>query len=149
MESKLSLYNVLKIEPFIYDSSVDIDDQVKADQLKDMFQDRVKYNIYNLSLFERVVKNEPAKTGDRAVILKGRITYMKRLTKVARIMLGAMAGRAGVAVDIQIVDATTGDLLEEANIQGTSSGGTVFAGGIEEAFENAAQQVADFIKKNY
>ena len=99
MESKLSLYNVLKMEPFIYDSSVKIDDRAKADQLKDMFQDRVKYNIYNLSLFERVVKNEPARTGDRAVILKGRITYMKRLTKAARIMLGAMAGRAGVAVD--------------------------------------------------
>ena len=149
IESKLSSYNVLKMEPFIYDSSVEIDDQVKADQLKDMFQKRVKYDIYNLSLFERVIENEPVKPSDRAVILKGRILYMKRLTKTARFMLGAMAGRAGVAVDIQLVDATTKNVLGEANIQGTSSGGSIFAGGTEEAFENAAKQIADFIKNNY
>ena len=48
IESKLSSYNVLKMEPFIYDSSVEIDDQMKADQLRDMFQKRFKYDIYNL-----------------------------------------------------------------------------------------------------
>jgi hypothetical protein len=149
IESKLSSYNVFKMEPFIYDSSVEIDDQMKADQLKDMFQERVKYDIYNLSLFERVIENEPVKKSDRVVMLKGRITYMKRLTKTARIMLGAMAGRAGVAVDIQLVDPTTKNVLGEANIQGTSSGGSIFAGGTEEAFENAAQQIAEFIKNNY
>jgi Domain of unknown function (DUF4410) len=149
IESKLSSYNVFKIEPFIYDSSVEIDDQMKADQLKGMFQERVKYNIYNLSLFERVIENDPVKTGDRVVMLKGRITYMKRVTKTTRIMFGAMAGRAGVGVDIQLVDATTKTILGEANIQGTSSGGSVFAGGTEEAFENAAQQITDFIKNNY
>jgi len=149
IESKLSSYNVFKMEPFIYDSSVEIDDQMKADQLKGMFQERVKYGIYNLSLFERVIENEPVKSSDRVVMLKCRITYMKRLTKTARIMLGAMAGRAGVAVDIQLVDATTKNILGDANIQGTSSGGSIFAGGTEEAFENAAKQITDFIKNNY
>ena len=60
-----------------------------------------------------------------------------------------MAGRAGVAVDIQLVDPLTGNILGEANIQGTSSGGSVFAGGTEEAFENASQQIAEFVKNNY
>ena len=149
MGSKLSSYNVFKIEPFIYDSSVEIDDQMKADQLKSMFQERVKYDIYNLSLFERVIENEAIETSDQVVILKGQITYMKRVTKATRIMFGAMAGRAGVAVDIQLLDASTKNILGEANVQGTSTGGSIFAGGTEEAFENAAQQITDFIKNNY
>lgn len=146
---KLSAYHTLRIEPFVYDASVEIDDPVKADQLKQMLQSRTKFKIYNLTLFDKVLDTEPAGTDDDVVVLKGRITYMKRLTKTARIMLGAMAGRAGVSMDIQLVDPATGSVLGEAAIQGTSSGGSVFAGGTEEAFENAAQQIAEFVKNNY
>ena len=149
LTQKLSQYNCLKIEPFVYDAAVEIDDPVKADQLKNMLQSQTKFKIYNLSLFERVLDTESPTPGDRVVVLKGRITYMKRLTKAARVMLGAMAGRAGVAVDIQLVDPSTGSVLGEAGIQGTSSGGSVFAGGTEEAFENASLQIAEFVKNNY
>ena len=149
LTSKLSNYQIMKIEPFYYDSSVEIEDQGKADTLKKMFQERVKYNIYNLTLFEKVVDKEPVQLTDKVILLKGRITYMKRLTKTARIMLGAMAGRAGVAVNIHLVDAVTGDTLGEADIEGKSSGGTIFAGGTEQAFEEAAEQIAEFIKNNY
>ena len=149
MTQKLSQYNCLKIDPFVYDASVEIDDPVKADQLKNMLQSRTKFKIYNLSLFEQVLDVESPKTADRVVVLKGRITYMKRLTKAARAMLGAMAGRAGVAINIQLEDPATGSVLGKADIQGTSSGGSVFAGGTEEAFENAAQQIAEFVKNNY
>lgn len=146
---KLSAYHTLKIDPFVYDASVAIDDPVKADQLKQMLQSRTKFKVYNLTLFDKVLDTEPVAAVDGVVVLKGRITYMKRLTKAARVMLGAMAGRAGVAMDIQLVDPSTGSVLGEAAIQGTSSGGSVFAGGTEEAFENAAQQIAEFVKNNY
>ena len=149
LTSKLSNYTIMKIEPFDYDTSVEIEDQEKAHTLRKMFQDRVKYNIYNLSLFEKVVDTEPVQLTDKVILLKGKITYMKRLTKAARIMLGAMAGRAGVAVNIHLVDAVTGNTLGEADIEGKSSGGTIFAGGTDQAFEEAAQQIAEFIKNNY
>jgi len=149
LKSKLSKYNVLKINQFYYGPTVEIKDQEKADKLRDMFQERVKYHIYGLSLFEQVVDVEATKDIDRIVLLKGKITCMKRVTKFTRFMVGAMAGRARVDVDIQLVDGHTKDILGEANIKGTSTGGSVFAGGTEEAFKNAAQQVAEFINNSY
>lgn len=149
VRTKLSNYNVLKIEQFYYDSAVEIKSQEKADKLRDMFQERVKYDIYNLNLFEKVGSIESFKDTDRILSLKGKITYMKRVTKAARLMLGAMAGRARVDVDIQLLDSQTGDILGEASIKGTSTGGTIFAGRTEEAFHNASKQVAEFIKNSY
>ena len=149
LKSTLSKYQIMKIEPFFYDSTVEIMDQAKADALKQMFQERVKYNIYTLNLFAKVVDKEPIQETERVVLLKGRITYMKRLTKTARIMLGAMAGRAGVAVHVQLEDGLSGESLGEADIEGKSSGGTIFAGGTEQAFEEAANQIAEFVKNNY
>ena len=149
MTQKLSMYNVLKIDPFVYDASVKIDDPVKADELKNKLQAETKFKIYNLSLFEKVVDTEPVQAGDREVMLKGRITFMKRVTEATRIMFGAMAGRSGVAITVQMVDPATQSVLGEADIQGTSSGGSVFAGTTEEAFGNTTQQIADFVKKHY
>jgi hypothetical protein len=149
VKTKLSGYHVMKIEPFIYDSCVEITNPEAAEKLRAMFQERVKYDIYKLSLFEKVVTDEPINDGNTIVLMKGRITYMKRVTRFTRIMAGAMAGRSRVDVVIQLADATTGELLGEADIKGTSKGGSIFAGGTEEAFENAAQLVAQFVQNHY
>jgi hypothetical protein len=149
VKAGLSNYDTLKIEPFYYSSAVEIESQEKADKLRDMFQERVKYDIYGLSVFEKVVTTESTRDTDRIVLLKGEITYMKRVTRFSRIMVGAMAGRSRVDVDIQLLDAQTGDILGQASIKGTSTGGSAFAGGTEEAFQNASQQVAEFIKNSY
>ena len=50
---------------------------------------------------------------------------------------------------MNLVDYQTGDEIGAASIKGTSTGGSVFAGGTEGAFENAAQLIADFIKNSY
>lgn len=149
VKTRLSNYSTLKIEPFYYSSAVEIKSQEKADKLRDMFQERVKYDIYGLSLFEKVVDTEASDDTDHIVLLKGKITYMKRVTRFTRLMVGAMAGRSRVDVDIQLIDYQTGDILGEAVIKGTSTGGSAFAGGTEEAFQNASQQVAEFIKNSY
>ena len=153
--TKLSNYDCIKIDQFTYEQSFkeakieDADDQMKADILRDMLQERVRYHIYALSLFKDVVKTECPADANKIVVLKGEITYMKRVTKAARILVGAMAGRARADVDIHLVDYQTNDVVGAASIKGTSTGGTVWAGGTEEAFENAAQITADFIKNSY
>ena len=60
-----------------------------------------------------------------------------------------MAGYSGVAVTVQMVDPATESVLGEADIQGISSGGSIFAGTTEEAFGNTTQQIADFVKIHY
>ena len=153
--TKLSNYDCVKIDQFTYEQSFkeakieDEDDQKKADALRDMFQERVRYHIYALSLFEDVVETEPPANAGKTVVLKGEITYMKRVTKAARILGGVMAGRARVDVDVHLVDFQTGDEVGAASIKGTSTGGGIWAGGTEDAFENAAQLIADFIKNSY
>jgi hypothetical protein len=152
---KLSNYDCVKIDQFTYEQSFkeakikDEDDQKKADLLRDMFQKRVRYHIYALSLFKDVVETEPPANAGKIVVLKGEITYMKRVTQAARILAGAMAGRARVDVDVRLVDFQTGDEVGAASITGTSTGGGVWAAGTEQAFENAAQLIADFIKNSY
>ncbi len=155
LTTKLSNYNCVKIDQFTYEQSFkeakinDEDDQMKADILRDMLQERVRYHIYTLSLFKDVVKTECPDDADKIVVLKGEITYMKRVTTATRIFAGAMAGRARADVDVNLVDFQTGDVIGAASIKGTSRGGAVFYGGTEEAFENAAQIIADFIKNSY
>jgi len=155
LTTKLSNYDCLQIEQFTYEQSFrekkiqDADDEMKANTLREMFQKRVRDHIFLLDLFEEVVETECPYGVDNIVLLKGEITYMKRVTKAARILAGAMAGRSRVDVDIHLLDHQTDDVVGAASIKGTSTGGWVGAGGTEEAFENAAQLIADFIKNNY
>ena len=153
--TKLSNYDCLQIEQFTYEQSfrekkiTDADDEMKANILRDGFQTRVQYHIYSLDLFEDVVEIECPTYAENIIALKGEITYLKRVTKATRILAGYMAGRARVDVDIQLVDFQTGDVVGAASVKGTSTGGSAFAGTTEQAYENAAQIIADFIKNSY
>jgi hypothetical protein len=155
LTTKLSNYECLKIDQFTYEQSFrekkiqDADDEMKANKLREMFQKRVRDQIFLLDLFEEVVETECPYDADNIILLKGEITYLKRVTKAARILAGAMAGRSRVDVDIQLIDHQTDDVVGAASIKGTSTGGWVGAGGTEEAFENAAQLIAEFIRNSY
>jgi hypothetical protein len=155
LTTKLSNYECLKIDQFTYEQSFrekkiqDADDEMKANKLREMFQKRVRDQIFLLDLFEEVVETECPYDADNIILLKGEITYLKRVTKATRILTGAMGGRSRVDVDIHLVDHQTDDVVGAASIKGTSTGGWIGAGGTEEAFENAAQLIADFIKNNY
>jgi hypothetical protein len=144
----------LKIEQFTYSQAFreakikDADVEMKANILRDGLQQRVQYHIYTLSLFEDVVNAECPSDAEKIVALNGEITYLKRVTKAARLLGGAYAGRARVDMDIHLVDFQTGDIIGAASVKGTSTGGP-FGGTTEQAFDNSAQLIADFIKNNY
>ena len=152
--TKLSNYDCLKIEQFTYSQAFreakikDADDEMKGNILRDGLQQRVQYKIYNLNIFEDVVNAEPPDDAEQIVVLKGEITYMKRVTQTARLMGGAYAGRARVDMDIHLVDFQTGDIIGAASVKGTSTGGP-FGGLTEQAFENTAQLIAEFIRNSY
>lgn len=155
LTSKLSNYDCLKIEQFTYSQTFkeakikDADDEMQANRLRDMFQERVRHQIFILDLFKKVEETECPDGVDNIVLLKGEITYMKRVTKATRLLTGAMGGRARVDVDILLVDPQTDDVIGAASFKGTSTGGSVLAGGTEEAFDNTAQLIAKFIKNSY
>jgi len=148
--TKLSNYDCLKIEQFTYSQAfrekkiTNADTEMKANILRDGVQKRVQYMIYNLNLFEDVVNTECPDDSENIVALKGEITYLKRVTKAARMFGGAYAGRARVDMDIHLVDFQTDDIIGAASVKGTSTGGPL-GGTTEQAFENSAQLIADFI----
>lgn len=152
--TKLSNYDCLQIEQFTYEQSFrekkihDADDEMKANVLRDGFQNRVQYHIYSLNLFDDVVESKCPEDANKIVMLKGEITYLKRVTQAARLLGGAYAGRARVDMDIHLVDLQTGDIIGAASVKGTSTGGP-FGGTTEQAFDNSAQLIAEFIKNSY
>jgi hypothetical protein len=113
--TKLSNYDCLEIDQFIYSQAFretkinDAGDEMKASILRDGLVTRVHYHIYTLSLFQDVVTAECPDDAEKIVVLKGEITYLKRVTNVTRFLAGAMAGRARVDVDIHLVDSQTGE----------------------------------------
>lgn len=63
-------------------------------------------------------------------------------------MVGAMAGRAGIDVEVELVDVKESRNIGTFVAQGRSSGGSVFAGTTPQAVERAAEQIVEFIQKN-
>jgi len=74
------------------------------------------------------------------------ITNINKVGGAARIILGALAGRASVDVDVIVKDAK-GKVISQFAVSGKSSGGTIFAGTTNQALEKAAEQIAAFMEK--
>jgi len=77
--------------------------------------------------------------------LSATITNMKKVGTTARLIGGALAGRASVDVDVVLKD-TNGNLITQFSVEGKSSGGTIFAGTTNQALEKAAEQIAVFME---
>ncbi len=99
-------------------------------------------------LFGKVIPGSSSPDAPADLRLNAKIIQLKRVSPGARVMVGAMAGRAGIDVEGELFD-----LKESKNIgtfvaQGRSSGGTAFAGTTPQAVERAAEQIVEFIQKN-
>lgn len=77
--------------------------------------------------------------------LSATITNLKKVGTAARLLGGGIAGRASVDVDVVLKD-TKGNVISQFSVNGKSSGGTIFAGGTEQALEKAAEQIAAFME---
>jgi len=152
---KLSSYDCLQINQF--DFSEDFkkaklsgsEYEKKYYIMRDGFQTRVQHQIYSLNLFDDVIIAKCPDDAESIIMLNGDITYMKRVSRADRIAAGALAGKARVDIEVDLVDFQSGEVVGEASFQGTSSGGSMFAGTTEQALENTSQLIADFIKNSY
>lgn len=97
-------------------------------------------------LFPAVTGKSAGGNGDLRV--DANISDLRRVSSGARVMLGALAGRGNMTVDVKLVDARSGETIGSFTSQGTSSGGTVFSGTTDQAVELAARQIVEFIRQN-
>lgn len=77
--------------------------------------------------------------------LSATITNLNKVAGASRILLGALAGKASVDVDVIVKDAK-GKVISQFTANGKSSGGTIFAGTTDQALEKAAAQMAAFME---
>lgn len=72
------------------------------------------------------------------------VENFRRVGGAARLLIGAFAGKAEVAMDVVVVDPKTG-LAKHFKAVGQSGGATIASGGTGTAMENAAEQVANYV----
>lgn len=99
-------------------------------------------------LFDKVFSGSSSPDAQADLRLNAKIIQLKRVSPGARAMVGAMAGRAGVDVEVELFDLKESKSMGTFIAQGRSSGGTVFAGTTPQAVERAAEQIVEFIQKN-
>jgi hypothetical protein len=99
-------------------------------------------------LFDKIVSGASSPDAQADLRLNAKIIQLKRVSSGARVMVGAMAGRAGIDVEVELVDVKESRNIGTFVAQGRSSGGSVFAGTTPQAVERAAEQIVEFIQKN-
>ena len=70
------------------------------------------------------------------------------MSQGARILFGALAGQAGITAQVDVFDKRSGMVISSMVAKGQSSGGHVFAGMTQEAIDQAATQIADYLLAN-
>lgn len=99
-------------------------------------------------LFDKVVSGASSPDAQADLRLNAKIIQLKRVSSGARAMVGAMAGRAGIDVEVELFDVKESKSIGAFVAQGRSSGGSAFAGTTPQAVERAAEQIVEFIQKN-
>jgi hypothetical protein len=92
---------------------------------------------------QRSPRWEPRESGGDAS-LTITIIELTRVTRGARIAVGAMAGQASVEADVVMTDAR-GAVVARFHVKGKSSGGSVFAGTTDDALDNAAREIGSIL----
>lgn len=99
-------------------------------------------------LFEKVIAGSASPDAQADLKIDVEITKLKKVTAAARAMLGALAGRGGVVLNAKLIDLNTEEIISTFEAEGKSSGGSIFAGTTNQAIEQAASQIVEYVQGN-
>jgi hypothetical protein len=139
--TKLSTYKVVKIET----SSAVPDSMPELTQLETSLIAQLRDAV----IFQKVFLQASAPELAADLNLKVNINDLKRVGVASRLILGGLAGRATVSVDVTLVDIASGNTLGSFTAEGKSSGGTAFAGLTPQAIDQVAAQIVAQIKTQF
>lgn len=81
-------------------------------------------------------------------VLKVDVVEVNEVSQGARIFFGTLAGQAAITANVEVLDRKDGRILSSMVAKGQSSGGHVFAGTTQEAIDQAATQISDYLLQN-
>jgi hypothetical protein len=136
--TKLGTYRVVKIETT---SAVPETTQELA-----QLESALTTTLRNVNMFEKVFPQAVSPEAAADLQVKANIATLRRVGAGSRVLLGALAGRAGVTIDVTLTEVASGKVVGSFTAEGKSSGGTVFAGTTPQAIDQAVDQIIELIK---
>lgn len=119
-----------------------------SEELTTLVEGLVIGKLRKKNLFEEVISGRSISKEKVDLQLKVSFADIKRVSGESRAWLGALAGRASLVTYVELINASSKELLASANIEGKSSGGSVFAGTTHQAAGKLADTIVDFVCKN-
>lgn len=107
------------------------------------FRSAIVAQLVNKKVFQSV-----GDANNSEYIVRVNVTQLSEVSQGARIFFGALAGQAGVTANVEVYDRREGRTISSMVAKGSSSGGHVFAGTTQEAFDQAAAQISDYLLQN-
>lgn len=108
--------------------------------------DALKSALISQIVNKKVFKSIDADGAD--YLLKVNVVDITEVSQPTRLLLGALAGRAGITANVDILDRKGGTVIGSMVATGRSSGGNIFAGTTQEAIDQAATQITDYLLRN-
>lgn len=115
----------------------------------DLFEDILFRKIKDKKLFPKVIKGSNSSQDRSDLIINAELLRTKHISRKMEFWFGALAGRAEVIVNIDLVDQASEKNMATFRVSGESAGGSILAGTTEEAFNQAVDRVIAFIMKWY
>jgi hypothetical protein len=127
-------------------AAVSIDSEAGAELTKETaaLGAEVVQRIKTRRTFEEVRMAGVTENAAGTLLIKATVMKAKKVGTGKRMLLGAFAGRAGLTVDVKLIDAATGKQLGTYVVKG-ESGGTGFSGGTDDAVTKAAEGIAALV----
>lgn len=104
--------------------------------------------LRDIGLFEKVMAGSTSSDMPMDLELRSKIIKIKKGSSGSRILLGVLAGQAGIVVNAELIDLKDNKIIGKFSVEGKSSGGTIFAGNTSQAVERSAEQLALYVKNN-
>jgi hypothetical protein len=115
-----------------------------TDKERNLLQFTIVSGLTQSGKFGQVEVEAPADTTPHLTVT-ARIKDLYGVSDLARLLVGAFAGRASIAVDVDVRDRPDGDPIETFTAIGKSSGGWTGAGGTDQAVQRAGERIVNQI----
>jgi hypothetical protein len=115
-----------------------------TDKERNLLQFTIVSGLTQSGKFGQVEVGAPADTSPHLTVT-ARIKDLYGVSDVARLLVGAFAGRASIVVDVDVRDRPDGEPIETFTAIGKSSGGWTGAGGTDQAVQRAGERIVDRI----
>ena len=126
---------------------IDVSSQVpESSQEAIQLETMVIVKLRDRGLFEKIFSQSASPEIPADLRLNVKVVNLKKVSAEDRVMLGALAGRAKIVVDVELIDLKTEETIGAFKAEGQSSGGTVFAGTTSQAIERAVEQIVQFVQ---